>query len=173
MEYMDAGSLDRLEGAGVPEDVLARIAGAMVRGLKFLKDNLQVIHRGASQPVFDPLILTRNNTNNRCETHKRSRKPTRSYQALRFWRIRATQQEHRTDSYWVPIVYGGILISLSRTGSMAESVFSPNESKGNLRTRKWLTLSRPTSGPSVSPSSSSQRASSRTHQRRTRTSLLS
>ncbi len=51
MEYMDAGSLDRLEGAGVPEDVSARIAGAMVRGLKFLKDNLQVIHRGASQPV--------------------------------------------------------------------------------------------------------------------------
>lgn len=48
MEYMDAGSLDRLEGAGVPEDVLARIAGAMVRGLKFLKDKLQVIHRGAS-----------------------------------------------------------------------------------------------------------------------------
>ena len=47
MEYMDAGSLDRLEGAGVPEDVLVRIAGAMVRGLKFLKDNLQVIHRGA------------------------------------------------------------------------------------------------------------------------------
>ena len=60
MEYMDAGSLDRLEGAGVPEDVLARIAGAMVRGLKFLKDNLQVIHRGASQPVFSPLILPHN-----------------------------------------------------------------------------------------------------------------
>ena len=31
---------------GVPEDVLARITGSMVRGLKFLKDELQVMHRG-------------------------------------------------------------------------------------------------------------------------------
>ncbi|GBE81423.1 Protein kinase wis1 [Sparassis crispa] len=45
MEYMDAGSLDKLQGQGVPEVVLARIAGAMVRGLKFLKDDLQIIHR--------------------------------------------------------------------------------------------------------------------------------
>ncbi|KAF9469950.1 kinase-like domain-containing protein [Collybia nuda] len=45
MEYMDAGSLDKLLAAGVPEDVLARIAGCMVRGLKFLKDELQIIHR--------------------------------------------------------------------------------------------------------------------------------
>ena len=48
MEYMDAGSLDKLQGAGVPEDVLARIAACMVRGLKFLKDELQIIHRGMS-----------------------------------------------------------------------------------------------------------------------------
>lgn len=46
MEYMDAGSLDKLLGAGVPEEVLGRIAGSMVRGLKFLKDDLQIIHRG-------------------------------------------------------------------------------------------------------------------------------
>ncbi|KAJ3513709.1 hypothetical protein NLJ89_g2790 [Agrocybe chaxingu] len=45
MEYMDAGSLDKLQAAGVPEDVLARIAASMVRGLKFLKDELNVIHR--------------------------------------------------------------------------------------------------------------------------------
>ncbi|KAH9832228.1 kinase-like protein [Rhodofomes roseus] len=45
MEYMDAGSLDKLQAAGVPEDVLGRITGAMVRGLKFLKDELQIIHR--------------------------------------------------------------------------------------------------------------------------------
>ncbi|KAF8720285.1 hypothetical protein AX14_011070 [Amanita brunnescens Koide BX004] len=45
MEYMDAGSLDKLQAAGVPEDVLGRIAGSMVRGLKFLKDELQIIHR--------------------------------------------------------------------------------------------------------------------------------
>ena len=43
---MDAGSLDKLQGAGVPEDVLGRITASMVRGLKFLKDDLQIIHRG-------------------------------------------------------------------------------------------------------------------------------
>ncbi|KAG8690549.1 hypothetical protein FRC11_010801, partial [Ceratobasidium sp. 423] len=45
MEYMDAGSLDTLNGVGVPEDVLARITASMVRGLKFLKDHLQIMHR--------------------------------------------------------------------------------------------------------------------------------
>ncbi|KAG6880202.1 hypothetical protein C0992_003866 [Termitomyces sp. T32_za158] len=45
MEYMDAGSLDKLQGAGVPENILGRIASSMVRGLKFLKDDLQIIHR--------------------------------------------------------------------------------------------------------------------------------
>lgn len=45
MEYMDAGSLDKLHGVGVPENVLARIAASMVRGLKFLKDDLNIIHR--------------------------------------------------------------------------------------------------------------------------------
>ena len=46
MEYMDAGSVDKLQGDGIPEEVLARITGSMVRGLKFLKDELQIIHRG-------------------------------------------------------------------------------------------------------------------------------
>lgn len=46
MEYMDAGSLDKLEVGGIPEGVLGRIAGSMVRGLKFLKDEMQIIHRG-------------------------------------------------------------------------------------------------------------------------------
>ncbi|RKP06184.1 kinase-like domain-containing protein [Thamnocephalis sphaerospora] len=45
MEYMDAGSLDRLYPIGVPEDVLAKIAESMVKGLKFLKDELSIIHR--------------------------------------------------------------------------------------------------------------------------------
>ena len=46
MEYMDAGSLDKLQGAGVPEAVLFRIAASMVKGLKFLKDEMQIMHRG-------------------------------------------------------------------------------------------------------------------------------
>jgi mitogen-activated protein kinase kinase len=46
MEFMDAGSLDSLHGDGVPEDVLARITKSMVKGLGFLKDELEVMHRG-------------------------------------------------------------------------------------------------------------------------------
>ncbi|KAG6836846.1 hypothetical protein H0H93_002287 [Arthromyces matolae] len=58
MEYMDAGSLDKLQGAGVPEDILSRIGNSMVRGLKFLKDELQIIHRGkvVSLPHLSPLF---------------------------------------------------------------------------------------------------------------------
>ena len=63
MEYMDAGSLDTLTGGGVPaerqdgtddaetrvpEGVLRRITAAIVRGLGFLKDELQIMHRGLS-----------------------------------------------------------------------------------------------------------------------------
>lgn len=46
LEYMDARSLDKLQGVGVEEDVLARITASMVRGLKFLKDEMQIMHRG-------------------------------------------------------------------------------------------------------------------------------
>ena len=61
MEFMDAGSLDKLTGMGrfpkdqkemdeppeppVPEDVLRRITASVVRGLRFLKDELSVMHR--------------------------------------------------------------------------------------------------------------------------------
>ncbi|KAI9591913.1 kinase-like domain-containing protein [Syncephalis fuscata] len=45
MEYMDAGSLDRLYTIGVEEDVLAKITESMVKGLKLLKDELSIIHR--------------------------------------------------------------------------------------------------------------------------------
>ncbi|ORZ40654.1 MAP kinase [Catenaria anguillulae PL171] len=47
MEFMDAGSLDRLYGykGGAPEDILAGIAYSMVKGLHFLKQELKIIHR--------------------------------------------------------------------------------------------------------------------------------
>ena len=65
MELMDAGSLDTLTGGGkpakagetedgeeavkmVPEPVLRRITVAIVKGLGFLKDELQIMHRGES-----------------------------------------------------------------------------------------------------------------------------
>lgn len=59
MEYMDAGSLDKLQGDGVPEHVLARITGSMVRGLKFLKDELQIIHRGTVDAVDNIRCVSR------------------------------------------------------------------------------------------------------------------
>lgn len=45
MEIMDYGSLDRLYPAGVPEDILAHITLSVVKGLRFLKDELNIIHR--------------------------------------------------------------------------------------------------------------------------------
>lgn len=45
MEFMDAGSLDFFGGCDVPEDVLARITRSMVEGLRFLKDELKIMHR--------------------------------------------------------------------------------------------------------------------------------
>ncbi|GAA5967565.1 hypothetical protein JCM11641_005696 [Rhodosporidiobolus odoratus] len=45
MEYMDGGSLDFFAGTDVPEDVLARITTSMVEGLRFLKEELKIMHR--------------------------------------------------------------------------------------------------------------------------------
>lgn len=46
IEYMDAGSLDKLYGNGIPEPILAKIADAIFQGLHYLKSTLNVIHRG-------------------------------------------------------------------------------------------------------------------------------
>jgi mitogen-activated protein kinase kinase len=47
MEYMDGGSLDKLTDInGIEEAVLARITYHVVKGLKFLKDSMQIMHRG-------------------------------------------------------------------------------------------------------------------------------
>jgi mitogen-activated protein kinase kinase len=49
MEFMDAGSLDKVyEGGVTDERVLARLSSDMVKGLGFLKDTLQIMHRGTS-----------------------------------------------------------------------------------------------------------------------------
>lgn len=47
IEFMDAGSLENLyDGpSSVPEDVLARMAHQTVKGLNFLKEHLQIMHR--------------------------------------------------------------------------------------------------------------------------------
>ena len=45
MEYMDGGSIDKLYGDGVPENVLRKIALSTVMGLKSLKEDHNIIHR--------------------------------------------------------------------------------------------------------------------------------
>jgi mitogen-activated protein kinase kinase len=45
MEFMDGGSIDKLYGDGVPENVLKKIALSTVLGLKELKEKHNIIHR--------------------------------------------------------------------------------------------------------------------------------
>jgi mitogen-activated protein kinase kinase len=45
MEFMDAGSIDRVYGDGIPEGVLRKIAFATTMGLKSLKEDHNIIHR--------------------------------------------------------------------------------------------------------------------------------
>ncbi|MCJ1384903.1 hypothetical protein MMC17_008021 [Xylographa soralifera] len=45
MEFMDGGSIDKLYGEGIPENVLRKITLCTVMGLKSLKDEHNIIHR--------------------------------------------------------------------------------------------------------------------------------
>jgi mitogen-activated protein kinase kinase len=45
MEFMDGGSIDKLYGDGIPENVLRKIAFATTVGLKSLKEDHNIIHR--------------------------------------------------------------------------------------------------------------------------------
>ena len=45
LEWMDGGSLDRIYGDGIPENVLRKITFSTVMGLKFLKEEHNIIHR--------------------------------------------------------------------------------------------------------------------------------
>jgi len=45
MEFMDGGSIDKIYGDGVPENVLRKITLATTRGLRSLKDEHNIIHR--------------------------------------------------------------------------------------------------------------------------------
>ncbi|KAF4303724.1 hypothetical protein GTA08_BOTSDO08164 [Botryosphaeria dothidea] len=45
MEFMDGGSIDKLYGEGIPENVLRKITLATTMGLKALKDDHNIIHR--------------------------------------------------------------------------------------------------------------------------------
>ena len=45
MEFMDGGSIDKIYGDGIPENVLRKITLSTVMGLKSLKDDHNIIHR--------------------------------------------------------------------------------------------------------------------------------
>lgn len=45
MEFMDGGSIDKLYGDGIPENVLRKIAYSTIMGLKCLKEDHNIIHR--------------------------------------------------------------------------------------------------------------------------------
>jgi mitogen-activated protein kinase kinase len=45
IEFMDGGSIDKLYGDGIPENVLRKITYATTQGLKTLKDDHNIIHR--------------------------------------------------------------------------------------------------------------------------------
>jgi mitogen-activated protein kinase kinase len=45
IEFMDGGSIDKIYGDGVPENVLRKITYATTQGLKCLKDEHNIIHR--------------------------------------------------------------------------------------------------------------------------------
>ncbi|RDW80163.1 putative MAP kinase kinase (Pbs2) [Coleophoma cylindrospora] len=45
IEFMDGGSIDKIYGDGIPENVLRKITYGTVQGLKTLKDDHNIIHR--------------------------------------------------------------------------------------------------------------------------------
>ncbi|KHJ33934.1 putative map kinase kinase [Erysiphe necator] len=45
IEYMDGGSIDKIYGNGIPENILRKITYATVKGLQTLKDDHNIIHR--------------------------------------------------------------------------------------------------------------------------------
>jgi len=49
MEYMDAGSLDLVlkRCDAIPENILGKITSAVLKGLAYLRDKHNIIHRSA------------------------------------------------------------------------------------------------------------------------------
>jgi mitogen-activated protein kinase kinase len=45
IEFMDGGSIDKIYGDGIPENILRKITYATAQGLKTLKDDHNIIHR--------------------------------------------------------------------------------------------------------------------------------
>lgn len=128
MEYMDAGSLDKLQGAGVPEDVLARIASRMVTGLKFLKDDLQIMHRGILSCCFlMPPPHPQHFRVSRRQTHQCAGQQKGGSQTLRLWCFRTVRKITSQDQYWMPKLHGCKSFSCRKIGCKLTSFISPKE----------------------------------------------
>lgn len=106
MEFMDAGSLEKLAGYEVPEDVLARVTACTVRGLRFLKDELQTMHRGRASALLDHEPILRHDLICRCQTYKYLDQSSWFCQIMRFWCVRSARAKFGQDEYRLPIIYG-------------------------------------------------------------------
>lgn len=132
MELMDAGSLDTLTGGGVPanqvkegdevpelrvpEPVLRRIAASMVRGLKFLKDELQIMHRGESKFRLSLVIMWRLADMPRRQADECVDQQERRSQTCRFRGIRTVGKEFGKDEYRLSELHGCKLMSSDHSG---------------------------------------------------------
>ena len=137
MEFMDAGSVDKLQEGGIPEGVLARVAHSMVRGLKFLKDEMQIIHRGPYRtrlPDSASLTLTCFHLSRR-KTNERPSKQARRREALRFRCLWSAGEIARKDEHWMSIIHGRKFTSFILFEPLSTSTFvSLSVSRGSRRT---------------------------------------
>ena len=104
MEYMNAGSLEKLAGFEVPEDVLARVTACTVRGLRFLKDKLQTMHRGQTFPSY--LVKRCAKTLYRRQANKHPGQPSGRNQAMRFWRVDSAGAQSSENEHRLPVIHG-------------------------------------------------------------------
>lgn len=179
MEFMDAGSLEVVAGIDVPEDVLARITRCMVEGLKFLKDELKIMHRGASPTVVRSIAIPADS----CGSMTTDVKPTNvllsKNGAVKLCDFGVSGQLDRSlaktnigcQSY---MAVRGSHVHLSLSTPMltrALLLYSPNESRENRRAQRRRTRRRRTSGRSDSRSSRLRLATTHIRPRRIRTCL--
>ncbi|NXV08541.1 MP2K2 kinase, partial [Cettia cetti] len=61
MEHMDGGSLDQVlkEAKRIPEEILGKVSIAVLRGLAYLREKHQIMHRGESRALTIPACSAR------------------------------------------------------------------------------------------------------------------
>ncbi|KAA8569028.1 hypothetical protein EYC84_000701 [Monilinia fructicola] len=70
IEFMDGGSIDKIYGDGIPENVLRKITYATTQGLKTLKDEHNIIHRDVKPTnILENLVASIAKTNIGCQSY--------------------------------------------------------------------------------------------------------